>query len=426
MEDTDALVGRAQAGDMAAFEGLVKRFQHMACGYAYAQLGDFHLAEDAAQEAFIDAHRLLADLRSPAAFPGWLRRILYKHCDRFTRSARPASIPPEELERISAETEDPAQRVERRDTYGQVQRAMAQLSQAQRIVLTLFYLRQHSQREIAAFLEVPLTAVKKRLHDARRQLKERMIDMVSDTLQDHMPDERFSRRVIGELLDRPRPLQIEGHPVRAIWDQIQAALPAYEIVEGKEITDAQGDATVPQEADGYQAYHLNQQQILRTQMTNTTFQAIKGRTAPVRLLAAGRCFRPDSEDQYHAKVFHQVDGLYIGGDADLDALKETCGSILQAVFGPLEVRWRQRDFGFVEAGTEFDVEIGGEWLEVGGGGLLKEQMLAQAGYEIGQVKGFAFGLGLERLAMLKFGIEDIRRLWRAPYIPDADPDRQRS
>ena len=85
MEDVQSLVVKARAGDLAAFEDLVRRFQNMACGYAYARLGDFHLAEDAAQEAFIDAYRLLPDLRAPAAFAGWLRRIVFKHCDRFTR-----------------------------------------------------------------------------------------------------------------------------------------------------------------------------------------------------------------------------------------------------------------------------------------------------------------------------------------------------
>ena len=91
MSELTPMVERAQAGDIAAFESLVKRCQNMAYGYAYAQLGDFHLAEDAAQEAFVDAYRLLGDLRAPAAFPGWLRRIIHKRCDRLTRGRRAVS-----------------------------------------------------------------------------------------------------------------------------------------------------------------------------------------------------------------------------------------------------------------------------------------------------------------------------------------------
>ena len=422
MEQVGTLVEQAKAGDMTAFERLVKRFQNMACGYAYAQLGDFHLAEDVAQEAFVDAYRLLDDLRIPAAFAGWFRRILYKRCDRFTRRRRVVSVPPEALEGVAAQAEDPAQRAERRNTYRKVQQAMGGLSPAQRTALTLFYLQGHSQREIAAFLEVPLTTVKKRLHDAREQLKERMIAMVSETLKDHMPDERFSRQVIEELLDWPKPLQIEGHPVRAVWEQLRGALPDYEVIEGDEVTDKQLYAAVQQEMDvSDRAYHLNPQKILSTHMTHTTFQAIKGRTPPVCLLAAGRCFRPDQEDAQHAKVFHQVDGLYIGFGADIKGLKETCTRALKAVLGPVELRWRQRDFGFGDHGVEFDLKTADGWLELGGSGLLKAQMLCQAGYVAGQVSGFAFGLGLERLAMLKFGIEDIRHLWRHPYIPEHRP-----
>jgi phenylalanyl-tRNA synthetase alpha chain len=101
----------------------------------------------------------------------------------------------------------------------------------------------------------------------------------------------------------------------------------------------------------------------------------------------------------------------------VEALQVACREVVGAVFGPQEVRWRDFDFGFVDRGMELDVELGGEWCEVGGCGLLKPEMLRQAGYDPDRVGGYAFGLGLERLAMLKFGIDDIRALWRAPYVP---------
>ena len=77
MEESATLVERSRSGDLDAFEALVRRFQDMACGYAYSILGDFHLAEDAAQEAFVDAYRNLGQLREPRAFPGWFRRVVF-------------------------------------------------------------------------------------------------------------------------------------------------------------------------------------------------------------------------------------------------------------------------------------------------------------------------------------------------------------
>src|SRR2546427_1007627 len=85
MTSLESLVEKTLDGDDDAYEILVSRFQDMAVGYGYSILRDFQLAEDAAQEAFFEAYRKLASLREPVAFPGWFRRIVYKHCDRIMR-----------------------------------------------------------------------------------------------------------------------------------------------------------------------------------------------------------------------------------------------------------------------------------------------------------------------------------------------------
>ncbi|MYI60936.1 MAG: hypothetical protein F4105_04575, partial [Gemmatimonadetes bacterium] len=85
MSDLASTVKQAQSGDIAAFTALVRRFQDMAMGYAHAILHDYHQAQDAAQEAFIEAHAGLSTLEHPLAFPNWLRRIVFKHCNRMTR-----------------------------------------------------------------------------------------------------------------------------------------------------------------------------------------------------------------------------------------------------------------------------------------------------------------------------------------------------
>ncbi|MHC4648025.1 MAG: sigma-70 family RNA polymerase sigma factor, partial [Planctomycetota bacterium] len=372
-------------------------------------------AEDAAQDAFIEAYERLGELRNPAAFPGWFRKVLFKQCDRVLRKRQITSGSLQAAGEISADKTCPAGTAERRELGEKVLRAIGELPEPQRMVTMLFYINGYSQKDIAEFLEVPVTTVKKRLSDSRHRLKERMMDMVEDTLKGSVPDERFSQKIITELLNRPRPLEIEGHPIRRIWDEIRAALPDYEVIAGEEIEDK----GVFEAEYGYPcgAYHVTGDRVLRTQTTSTIWQAMKGGEIPVRLLTAGRVFRPEREDAMHLKVFHQVDGLCIREKAKLPAPGDILDSLLQTILGVVELKLEDADYGFVDSGFDLKVRWAGKWIELAGGGLLKDQTLSEAGYKAEAVGGFAFGLGLERLAMLKFGIDDIRKLWQPPHLP---------
>ena len=95
--DIRSLVEAAQRGEKAAFAQLVESFQDMAVGYAWSVLGDFHLAEDAAQDAFLEAHRCLGQLRQPLAWPNWLRQLVFKHCDRRLRRAQLKTVDIDEV-----------------------------------------------------------------------------------------------------------------------------------------------------------------------------------------------------------------------------------------------------------------------------------------------------------------------------------------
>lgn len=201
--DLESLIRRASAGDADAYGAVVRRFQDMAVGYARAVLGDAHLAEDAAQEAFLEAFRCLASLREPAAFPGWLRRIVFKHCDRLTRGARPPLVGLEETDAASSPTQ--VLEVERRETAERVLAAVDALPERQRTAVTLFHLGGYSHEELSAFLEVPVTTVKKRLHDGRARLRTLLVEAVEQGLRAERPsrDERFATGVL-ELLDAAR------------------------------------------------------------------------------------------------------------------------------------------------------------------------------------------------------------------------------
>src|SRR6476620_5946926 len=108
MDALTALVSSAQAGNLDAFGQVVERFQRMAYAVAYAMLGDAHLAEDVAQEAFIEAYICLPKLREPAAFPGWFRRIVLKRGDRLVRAPQPALVALDDVGQLPSSALDPA------------------------------------------------------------------------------------------------------------------------------------------------------------------------------------------------------------------------------------------------------------------------------------------------------------------------------
>lgn len=196
MSELAAVVSLAQQGNHEAYAQIVERFQNMAFATAYAMLGEPDLAQDAAQEAFLDAYNSLPNLRNPAAFPGWFRRIVVKHSDRQIRGRTPTLVPLETAD-FFAITPGPEVLLQDALERHDIQAAIELLPPNQRMVTFLFYIEGYSQREIAAFLEIPISAVKKRLYNARQTLKERMLHMVQQTLQATRPsqDEQFAQRV---------------------------------------------------------------------------------------------------------------------------------------------------------------------------------------------------------------------------------------
>jgi RNA polymerase sigma factor (sigma-70 family) len=201
MTDLESLVLRAQAGELVAFTTLVHLFQDMAVGYGYSLLRDFHGAEDAAQEAFVEAYYNLSKLREPAAFPSWFRRIVFKHCDRLTRRK---ALPIAQLEAardtpcLTAVPFDNLQRQELRQT---LLAAIRMLPERERLATTLFYIGSHSQKDVALFLGLRVATVKKLLSSARDRLKATMIDMFKDNLREGRPsrDTAFSEQVANRL-----------------------------------------------------------------------------------------------------------------------------------------------------------------------------------------------------------------------------------
>jgi len=193
-------VTRAQRGDARAFDALVRRFQNPAVAYARTLLHDPAAAEDAAQEAFVQAWRDLPRLTEAAAFGAWLRRIVFKFCDRVRRSARP-TLPLAEALPLP-DDQEPAWVVERADEAARVRAAIDALPDLLREATLLYYLTGHDIKEIAAFLALPPSTVKNRLHAARKRLRKELWTMAEAILETQKPsqNEAFAENVLARVL----------------------------------------------------------------------------------------------------------------------------------------------------------------------------------------------------------------------------------
>ena len=191
---------RAQRGDTRAFDALVRRFQDPAVAYARTLLNDRTAAEDAAQEAFVQAWRDLPRLKEEAAFGAWLRRIVFKFCDRDRRSARP-TLPLAETLPLPTDQE-PVWVVERADEAARVRAAIEDLPCLLREATLLYYLTGHDIKEIAAFLALPPSTVKNRLHAARKRLRKELWTMAETTLEHEKPSQNgaFAGNVLARVL----------------------------------------------------------------------------------------------------------------------------------------------------------------------------------------------------------------------------------
>lgn len=201
MNELRLLVQRAQNGDRTAYNHLIQRFQKMAVAYSYAKLGDRSLAEDVAQEAFLSAYRTLDQLREPAAFPGWFRRVVQGQINRHQRQQQPHFVVLEAANQIVNHS-SPIAMLEAQEDQQEVLAAIDALPAAHRTVITLFYIGEYSQQAISAFLEIPVATVKTRLHYARLRLKERLTaeqvttKWLRNVVQENLTEQAITTRVM--------------------------------------------------------------------------------------------------------------------------------------------------------------------------------------------------------------------------------------
>jgi len=172
---------------------------------------------------------------------------------------------------------------------------------------------------------------------------------------------------------------------------------------------------IPNSESGPQPSTINPQLLLRTHTSSVQIRVMEKQPPPVRIIVPGRVYRRDNADATHNPTFQQVEGLYVDRDVTVGDLKGTVEFVFKELMGPeTRIRFRPHYFSYTEPSFEIDFsssltrKMGKEWLEIAGCGMVHPQVFENVGYDPEVWTGWAFGFGIERIAMIRYGINDIR------------------
>ena len=165
-------------------------------------------------------------------------------------------------------------------------------------------------------------------------------------------------------------------------------------------------------------FYIDEKTMLRSQTSTVQIRTMESQQPPVRIIAPGRVYRPDTVDATHYFIFHQVEGLYVDEGVTMSDLKTCIDQFCKTYFGSnVATRFRPSFFPFTEPSAEIDVQFtnadGYGWVELGGCGMVDPNVLVAVGYDPEKYTGYAFGMGIERMALRKHNITDIRLLFES-------------
>lgn len=242
---------------------------------------------------------------------------------------------------------------------------------------------------------------------------------------------REEKRKYGIDVTMPGLRQVPGsiHPLTQMQQRVSRIFIklGFQIADGPEIEDDYYNFTALNIPPGhpsretFHTFYLDNGKLLRSQTSPVQIRVMEKQRPPVKIIAPGRVYRPDATDASHSFMFHQVEGLAVDKNITFADLKGTLAAFLRELFGPdTKMRFRPHFFPFTEPSAEIDIGCiicGGRgcrvcsfkgWLEILGAGMVHPNVFAAVKYDADVWQGFAFGMGLERITMLKYGITDIR------------------
>lgn len=291
-----------------------------------------------------------------------------------------------------------------------------------------------------------LTAVLKGMKDVSKEDRPKVGQMVNETraiiekaLEEEMAqvkkkirEEKMKNEVIDVTLPGKTHMKGHRHPNQIALDDLERVFigMGYEVVEGPEIEYDKYNfelLNIPQNhpaKDEQDTFYITKDILLRTQTSPVQARIMEQGKLPIRIISPGRVFRSDEVDATHSPSFHQVEGLVIDKGITMADLKGTLQQFAQEFFGPdTKVKFRPHHFPFTEPSAEVDITCfkchgkgcrmcgGSGWIEILGCGMVHPHVLEMCGIDPEVYSGFAFGIGLERVALLKYEIDDMRLLY---------------
>ena len=270
-----------------------------------------------------------------------------------------------------------------------------------------------------------------RVGQEANRVKEQIEEALAARLEALKPEEH-RQSLASRLVDLTLPGRATPpgavHPLIRVQDEIIGIFEGlgFSVAEGPEVESDYYNFAALNFPDDHPArdmqdtFHLSADTLLRTHTSPVQIRAMKAQPPPVRIICPGKTYRRDS-DNTHSPMFHQVEGLAVDANISMGDLKGTLELFAREMFGPgAAIRFRPSFFPFTEPSAEVDVRcfacagagcrVCGQsgWLEILGSGMVHPNVLRNVGYDTEQVTGWAFGMGVERVAMLKYGIDDIR------------------
>jgi phenylalanyl-tRNA synthetase alpha chain len=241
-----------------------------------------------------------------------------------------------------------------------------------------------------------------------------------------------SRAAVDLTLPGRAPELGRRHPIYKTWDEIGRVFMklGFDVVTGPEIETEEHNfeaLNIPMDhpaRDGFDTFYIEAPYLVRSHTSPVQIRTMKQRKPPIRVIAPGKVFRPDKPDAGHSPMFHQIEGLIVGPGITFAHLKGVLDLFAKSMWGEkTNIRFRPSYFPFTEPSAEVDVSCficgakgcpvckGSGWVEILGSGMVHPKVLAGCGIDAEANTGFAFGMGVERITMLKYGIPDIRRFY---------------
>ncbi len=242
--------------------------------------------------------------------------------------------------------------------------------------------------------------------------------------RDAIQQKQLQQKLAAEALDVTLPGRGMGvgglHPVTRTLERIETLFHSlgFAVASGPEIESDFYNFTALNIPENHPAramhdtFYIGEQHVLRTHTSPVQIRHMENTTPPLKIISPGRVYRFDS-DATHSPMFHQVEGLWVDENISFANLKGVVQDFLQRFFeqDDLQVRFRPSFFPFTEPSAEMDMSWKNGWLEIGGCGMVHPNVLKNVNIDSEKYLGFAFGLGVERLAMLRYGVADLRQFY---------------